>query len=101
MNEQYNSYLIHLLSSISYHKKNTLDQKGKSDIETFEYDDSVNLWFGTLIDLINEYPPEYYVAAINVYELNQNIEKIEYDYFDTVQDENTLIKATINLAKHP
>lgn len=101
MNNQNNSYLIHLLSSISYHRRNTLDQKGKSDIETPEYDDSVNLWFEALVDLISETPPEYYVAAINVYESNQHIEKIEYDYFEAIQNESALINATINLVKYP
>ena len=44
-------------------------------------------------------PPEYYVEAINVYETNQNIEKIEYDYFPITQEDTRINKATINLAK--
>ena len=100
MNNKNHIYLLHLLSSINYHKQNTLSQKGKSDIETLGYESSVALWFEQLYECVQEHPPEYFVNAINVYEINQKIEKIEYDYFPQLKDTTNVKNAIINLSKN-
>ena len=90
---------MHLLNSIKYHKQNTLNQKGKSDIEPICYDENVELWFNQLYEIVKEYSPVYYVSAINVYELNHRIVKIEYDYYSKLTERKELGNAIINLTK--
>ena len=101
MNDKKELYLLHLLNSMSFHKRNTLAQKGISDIDPACYESSVEFWFEQLYNLVKNNPPEYYVKAINVYEQKQNIDRIEYDYFSTHDREVRSKNAVVNLAKEP
>ncbi len=86
-------FLFHLLASMSWQRKNALDQEGKTDLEPDNYRERIDRWYSQIIDLINDNPPSYYVEAIDVLEdAQENIIDVTYDYYDERDDVEIMLK---------
>ena len=84
-------FLFHLLASMSWQRKNALDQEGKTDLEPDNYRERIDRWYSQIIDLINDNPPCYYVEAIEMREDEyENVKSIIYDYY--VERDNIEVK---------
>jgi len=93
-------FLFHLLASMSWQRKNALDQEGKTDLEPDNYRERIDRWYSQITDLINDNPPSYYVEAVEMCEDEyENVKRIIYDYYtekDNIEFElkNTIINTS-------
>ncbi len=88
-------FLFHLLASMSWQRKNALDQEGKTDLEPDDYRERIDKWYSQIVDLINDNPPSYYVEAIDIHEDTQeNVIGVTYDYYDERDDIEIVLKNT-------
>jgi len=54
-------YMDNLIYNLYRHKENVIKQQGKSDIEPEDYLERTENWYQSMISLINQNPPTYYV----------------------------------------
>lgn len=89
------SYYAHLYNSLLHNKHNSLVQKAQlgewiSNIEGYDYETSIELWYSQLFDIIESMLPEFYVKTLIVYENDLGtVKSISYTYHDksvNVQD---------------
>lgn len=74
-------YMDNLINNLIHHKENIMKQQGKSDIEPDDYLERTENWYQSMISLIYQKPPTYYVKSLNI-KLDENnlIGKIQYDF---------------------
>lgn len=75
-------YMDNLINNLCRHKENVIKQQGKSDIEPDDYLEKTENWYQSMISLINQNPPSYYVKSLDI-KLDENnlISSINYDYY--------------------
>ena len=82
------SYYAHLYNSLLYNKQNSLAQKVKlgewiENIESYDYEKSIELWYSRVFDIIGSMLPEFYVKKLIVYEDNSGaVSSVLYTYHD-------------------
>jgi hypothetical protein len=74
-------YVDNLINNLLRHKENVIKQQGKSDIEPEDYLERTENWYQSMISLINQNPPTYYVKSLDI-KLDEDklIGSIEYGY---------------------
>ena len=76
-------YLKHLLEQLEIKKEAAISQRGKSDIEPYDYVLRTSAWFESLIQKVTDSPPSYYVESLTVFQKEGPlIDSIEYDYYE-------------------
>ena len=97
MDAAINVYYDNLIQQLSKKKKNAMNQKGKSDIETANYNETISNWYDVLINMIKCDPPLYHVKSIIV---NQNSDRKilskDYEYYN-ITDKINGISLVINV----
>ena len=75
------TYVDNLINNLLRHKENVIKQQGKSDIEPDDYLERTENWYQSMISLINQNPPTYYVKSLDI-KLDEDklIGSIEYGY---------------------
>ena len=74
-------YMDNLINNLYCHKENVIKQQGKSDIEPEDYLEKTEKWYHSMISLIVQNPPTYYVKSLNIKLDEKNfISSIKYDY---------------------
>lgn len=75
-------YIDNLINNLYRHKENIIKQQGKSDIESDDYLVRTENWYQSMISLINQNPPSYYVKSLDI-KLDENnlIRSINYDFY--------------------
>ena len=77
-------YCAHLRNSLLYNRQNSLSQKAYlgdwiSEIDSYNFEESINVWYRQLFDHICELMPDFYVKTIIVYEDKLGkVKRIEY-----------------------
>lgn len=74
-------YMDNLINNLYRYKENIIKQQGKSDIESDDYLERTENWYQSMISLINQNPPSYYVKSLDI-KLDEDklIGSIEYGY---------------------
>lgn len=74
-------YVDNLINNLLRHKENVIKQQGKSDIEPEDNLERTENWYQSMISLINQNPPTYYVKSLDI-KLDEDklIGSIEYGY---------------------
>lgn len=74
-------YMDNLINNLYRHKENVIKQQGKSDIEPDDYLERTENWYQSMISLINQNPPTYYVKSLDI-KLDEDklVGNIEYGY---------------------
>lgn len=73
-----------LINNLYCHKENVIKQQGKSDIEPEDYLERTENWYQSMISLINQNPPTYYVKSLDIrLDEDKLICSIEYSYCDS------------------
>lgn len=73
-----------LIYNLYRHKENVIEQQGKSDIEPDDYLERTEKWYQSMISLINQNPPTYYVKSLDIrLDEDKLIGSIEYSYCDS------------------
>ena len=76
-------YLKHLIEQLEIKKEAALAQRGKSDIEPYDYVLRTSAWFESLIQKVTDSPPSYYVESLTVFQKEGSlIDSIKYDYYE-------------------
>ena len=74
-------FLQHLIEQLEIKKEAAIAQRGKSDIEPYDYVSRTSEWFESLIQIVTDSPPSYYVESLSVFQKEGSvIDSIEYDY---------------------
>ena len=79
-------YYAHLYNSLTHNKHNSLVQKKQlgewiNDIEGYDYETSIELWYFQILDIIKSMLPEFYVKILIVYENDLGtVKSISYTY---------------------
>jgi len=77
-------YMNNLINNLYRHKENVIKQQGKSDIEPEDYLERTENWYQSMISLINQNPPTYYVKSLDIrLDEDKLIGSIEYSYCDS------------------
>ncbi len=76
-------YIDHLIRNLLEHKQNVLRQRGKSDIEPYDYVERAEKWYTQIFEYVNVNPPKHYVKSVNIIQDScQKIHEIKYVYYD-------------------
>lgn len=95
------SYYAQLYNSLLHNKQNSLMQKKQlgdwiSNVEGYNYEMSVELWYAQIINIIEKKMPEFYVKSLVVYEDDLGlVNSISYVYFDDSTPVRDIINASI------
>lgn len=82
-------YLDYLLEGVEKKRTVSIKEFYKTDLNRSTNLDNVNAWYATLVQMIEQNPPQKFVRGLRIYEDNQgNIKTIEYDYSETEKSDS-------------